>query len=976
MPRVNIGSPSLTAYSSESPFTVKGIGLPQGRAMANGSQSVLISALSAYVAGRNGTEPVTLQLGSAVTSTFNVGRDASPGSTGDKATNLWLVNGGVADFKVSMSDFVNIMRGGAGTTRDGSGYTWDGSMAGSYYYVQAPTEPLRVSGTASTTTQGNVTLSWDAPDDDGDTGITGYNVYSTDGNKLLGSTTSRSITVGGQPGGETVGFYVRAKNVVTDRAGSQGRSSSIAYVAIPGLPSVPRNLTVRVNYTVENALNLDWDAPTSYPTGLVGYEITATGNGTTRTIKTGTSSSYTLTNLRAGIMYTIKVAARTNYSESIGSRGPAASILGMTYELPNAPIGLVSTPGGSLGELALNWYAPQYLGSSDFIEYEILRNGSVVAKSPVGYYLFRGLTPTSNYTHTVRAVTDYTSKSAMNGPQSVASTGMAAGPPSAPLNLKGTASSTTSGVIDLKWDLPSNTAGGVLGYAVYVDGALLNKTTSSRTMTITGFTPGRVVSFQVIAYNGPGVTTSVDGSPKSNTVTVEAPGPSIATTVLTASVDPLVAGTVTLNWSAPTSGPTPVRYDIYTSGLNGKKIGTTNASTRTFTATGLAPGVALGFYVIPVSQFTIDSGVTPGQGKIAVATPTGVLGVPTNIRYTSYPVVSSSAMFFWDAPPGEVLGYDVYIKYRSTGVSYKRFTPDMYFYVSIDGGGVVEFSVATRNVLTDASGGTGEFSTPLIVEMSPSQTLMSPGAGSINYSSMSVIPAELTILGSTANSFYGEAAASVSESYTRSISPSAAARDTTNYLINTSATSISGTPSLNTITATVSASVGSSPGRVSVGTNATSPVSLIDSTNVPLVGTYTVSGSVSLAPDYYIEVPKPGAAISRRLSGGSLKNLSNAVYNKVNVPITAVTLDTFSFALTGSYVATAASGTVTNLSNKNYYNGVRTVLEVPGPNRIKYRGTGTVPAAQNVPILFPYGDLFRIASTSKLTVDYRPGWLG
>ncbi|MEU1709221.1 discoidin domain-containing protein [Streptomyces sp. NPDC005706] len=133
--------------------------------------------------------------------------------------------------------------------------------------TQAPSAPAGLAYTEPTT--GQVRLSWNAATDD--VGVTGYDIYAG-GSLLAGVAGDVTTYTDIRPAGETVSYYVRAR----DAAGNQsGNSNTVTRTGDKGdtqAPTAPSNLA----YTepADGKIELTWTA-SSDDTKVTGYDVYA-----------------------------------------------------------------------------------------------------------------------------------------------------------------------------------------------------------------------------------------------------------------------------------------------------------------------------------------------------------------------------------------------------------------------------------------------------------------------------------------------------------------------------------------------------------------------------------------------------------------------------------------------------------------------------------------------------------------------------
>ena len=214
---------------------------------------------------------------------------------------------------------------------------------------RAPAAPVNLSATVG---NGQVTLSWNDPDNDT---ITKYQ-YNTDGgetfNDIAGSgATTTTYTVTGLTNGTQYTFAVRAVN-----DGGDGAASTVDVLMVPAAPA---NLMATPD---DGQVVLSWDDPGN--TTITKYQY-STGGGTNFTdialnvidpSETG-KFKYTIENLTNGETYTFTLRA----VNSTGNGGESTLTVAM---VPPAPTGLTATGGDR--QVALSWNDPNDTGITGY----------------------------------------------------------------------------------------------------------------------------------------------------------------------------------------------------------------------------------------------------------------------------------------------------------------------------------------------------------------------------------------------------------------------------------------------------------------------------------------------------------------------------------------------------------------------------------------------------------------------------------
>ncbi|WP_439115929.1 M36 family metallopeptidase [Ilumatobacter sp.] len=173
----------------------------------------------------------------------------------------------------------------------------------------APGRPTSVSGLAG---DGQVVVSWAAPEDNGDSAITGYTVTATpDGNKCSSKAGDLNCAVTGLVNGTSYTFAV----VATNDRGNSAASASSAVIQPLGVPGQPTSV---IGLAGDSQVVVSWTAPEDDgDSAITGYSVhSSPGEKTCRT--TG-DRVCTVSGLTNGVAYSFTVTA----TNSVGS-GPAS----------------------------------------------------------------------------------------------------------------------------------------------------------------------------------------------------------------------------------------------------------------------------------------------------------------------------------------------------------------------------------------------------------------------------------------------------------------------------------------------------------------------------------------------------------------------------------------------------------------------------------------------------------------------------
>ena len=306
--------------------------------------------------------------------------------------------------------------------------------------------PAKPTGLTATAGDGQVTLNWTDP---GNATITKWQ-YKQDAGQWTdicetaintNCPATKSHTVDGLTNGTAYGFRIRAVN--SSGPGTQSDEASATPNAPPGKPTGLTAVTSGTQAT------LTWTAPAGSTVTSYQYRLKQKngeyGAWTDVPGSTGTTTTYTVTNLTDGVAYTFQVRAVNG-----AVPGPASDEAG-ALSAPAKPTGLEAHAGST--EVTLQWDWPKNLSITSW-EYQ-QNSGDwteIPCTSPCDprtliMYKVTGLTNGTSYSFKIRAV-----NTAGNGAESdfVSATPIAV--PGAPTNLTATAGNAQAA---LSWKAPS-----------------------------------------------------------------------------------------------------------------------------------------------------------------------------------------------------------------------------------------------------------------------------------------------------------------------------------------------------------------------------------------------------------------------------------------------------------------------------------------------------------------------------------------
>ncbi len=254
-----------------------------------------------------------------------------------------------------------------------------------------------------------VELSWESPQSDGGSVITGYQIFrgTTSGNTfryaVVGNTHLYLDTV--VTNGIIYYYEIRAVNII----GEGNKTSEISVTPNPTPPSAPLNLQAIAG---DSCVNLSWSPPNM--TGgseIINYTIYRGITSGTHTLLTtiGNLLVYTDISTVNDQTYFYKVSAINSVGEGTESIEVSATPID-EITIPSAPQNLQATAGD--GQVTLTWTAPSSDGGSTIINYMIYRGntaGGETLLATIGNvltYVDTGVINNQTYYYKVSAVND------------------------------------------------------------------------------------------------------------------------------------------------------------------------------------------------------------------------------------------------------------------------------------------------------------------------------------------------------------------------------------------------------------------------------------------------------------------------------------------------------------------------------------------------------------------------------------------
>ncbi|MDG1845926.1 MAG: fibronectin type III domain-containing protein, partial [Acidimicrobiales bacterium] len=461
--------------------------------------------------------------------------------------------------------------------------------------VTVPDAPTNLVGVAG---NGQVTLVWAGPANNGGSVITGYTVTRTPGG--VGETcvvTVPTCTFTTLENGTAYTFTVVATNAAGNSANSIASAALIPIgqqVGNNAAPTAPFEPTRVIATPLDKRIQVDWLAPVNDGgSAITGYTVTRTPGGEGQTCELN-ALTCTFTNLQNGTAYTFTVVATNDIGD--GQRSvPSAPVA--PVGVPNPPTNLAGFAGN--GQVTLVWAPPVNDGGSVITGYTVTRTPGGEGQTCELNALtctFTNLENGTAYTFTVVAT-----NAAGNSGNSIASEAFTplAGGPGAPTNIRVVSNRSCEGLpyendlmasqnlvtgqqmylqhsycgnrdtrdtATISWDAPADTGGSpLIGYLAFkIDGPgpedACGGPVEGRQSCTVDVVPGQRYSFSVFAFSEPtpGQIVGTD-SVEVDFVAQAAPASDFEVTLIPGD------GNIRVNWDAAKQSGTNVihSYEFY-----------------------------------------------------------------------------------------------------------------------------------------------------------------------------------------------------------------------------------------------------------------------------------------------------------------------------------------------------------------------------------------------------------------------------
>ncbi len=347
--------------------------------------------------------------------------------------------------------------------------------------------PEAPTGVTSIAGDGQVTVYFTPPSDDGGSTISGYVVTTSPGGITVTGTES-PVTVTDLTNNVSYTFTVKAVNEIGESGESQPSNAVIPtaspVLVVPGITSSPKNQTVRLGQTATFTVTAAGSSPLLYQWRKDGVDIVG-----------ATSNTLTINNAQ--------VSDAGSYTCYVSNEAGNTTSNAATLTVNETGL-LVLTPVAGNQSVNLTWN-----NVPEAVYYNIYKDNSLIETVSGSAFTVTGLTNGTTYNFEVRAVDADMVVIAASGL-------ISATPATNPGIPTGVTAVAGNGQATVSFTPPSDNGGSpITGYIVIANPGNITVSGSGTSITIPGLTNGTDYTFIVKAINSAGMS---EGSAPSNTV--------------------------------------------------------------------------------------------------------------------------------------------------------------------------------------------------------------------------------------------------------------------------------------------------------------------------------------------------------------------------------------------------------------------------------------------------------------------------
>ena len=439
--------------------------------------------------------------------------------------------------------------------------------------------------------------------------VTGYVVTPFAGTVALasrsfpGAGTSHLVT--GLTNGTAYSFRVAAQN-----AYGIGPAATSATVVV-GLPAAPTGASVQGG---SSSATVKWSAPSGNGSAVTGYVVTPMLGTVALPAQAfaSTATSQVVIGLANGSTYSFKVAAQN----AIGT-GPAATTATVTVGVPGGPP--FPSAASATSSAKVSWWAAAANGSvvTGYVVTPFVGSVAQPARtfaSTATTQVVTGLTNGTTYSFKVAGV------NAVGSGPAATSAAIVVGAPLAPTKVAATAGVAGSRQVTVSWTAPAANASPITGYVVTPSraGVVQPKVVTASaapSVVVSDLITGSPYTFTVAATNasGTGVASAATAA------VTPAPAPAGTPSAPTALTTLAGNGRVTLGWTAPSAGTSPITGYVVTPTVGG--VAQPAVSFADPSTLELIEGLPNGIEVTFTVRATNASGTGPASAPTAAVVP-------------------------------------------------------------------------------------------------------------------------------------------------------------------------------------------------------------------------------------------------------------------------------------------------------------------------------------------------------------------